>query len=138
MPGFTVTSPGAYGRQQLDRYKFSQVLDLGDRVEISGQGGWNPESLDYPAGTSLQQEISYAFDNVATMLASVGLNWANVGHVNSYHKVEADGQITGALDEMVRQFGLRFENHKPIWTCLGVAALGDPGMRVEIRVTAYR
>jgi enamine deaminase RidA (YjgF/YER057c/UK114 family) len=29
-------------------------------------------------------------------------------------------------------------DHKPIWTCLGVAVLGDPKMRVEIRVTAFR
>jgi enamine deaminase RidA (YjgF/YER057c/UK114 family) len=40
--------------------------------------------------------------------------------------------------EMARQFRLRMPDHKPIWACLGVAILGDPKMRVEIRVTAFR
>jgi hypothetical protein len=39
---------------------------------------------------------------------------------------------------MARQFRLRMPDHKPIWTCLGVAVLGDPKMHVEIRVTAFR
>jgi len=39
---------------------------------------------------------------------------------------------------MGRQFRLRMPDHKPIWTILGVSALGDPRMRVEIRVTAFR
>jgi enamine deaminase RidA (YjgF/YER057c/UK114 family) len=51
---------------------------------------------------------------------------------------EADGPITKATAEVVRQFGIRMPNHKPIWTCLGVAVLGDPGMRAEVRVTAFR
>jgi hypothetical protein len=33
---------------------------------------------------------------------------------------------------MARQFRTRTPSHKPIWTSLGVAALGDPAMRVEI------
>jgi enamine deaminase RidA (YjgF/YER057c/UK114 family) len=72
------------------------------------------------------------------MLTAVGLDWSNVAHVNSYHTLEADGAILAATAEMARQFRARMADHKPIWTCLGVAALGDPGMRVEIRVTAFR
>jgi enamine deaminase RidA (YjgF/YER057c/UK114 family) len=37
---------------------------------------------------------------------------------------------------MTEQFRQHMLNHAPIWTLLGVAALGDPEMRVEIRVTA--
>jgi enamine deaminase RidA (YjgF/YER057c/UK114 family) len=72
------------------------------------------------------------------MLKAVGLDWSHVAHVNSYHVPEADGRIGAVTAEVVRQFRLRIPNHKPIWTCLGVAVLGDPGMRVEIRVTAFR
>jgi len=39
---------------------------------------------------------------------------------------------------MGRQFGRRILGDKPLWTCLGVAVLGDPKMRVEIRATAFR
>jgi enamine deaminase RidA (YjgF/YER057c/UK114 family) len=54
------------------------------------------------------------------------------------HVPEPDGLILAATAEVVRQFRLRMPDHKPIWTCLGVAVLGDPGMRVEVRVTAFR
>jgi enamine deaminase RidA (YjgF/YER057c/UK114 family) len=108
------------------------------RVELSGQGGWHPETLDYPPGVSIEAEVARAFDNVAFMLGAVGLDWRHVAHVNSYHVPEPGGGIAAATAEVVRQFRLRMPNHKPVWTCLGVAALGDPGMRVEIRVTAFR
>ena len=114
------------------------MLEIDGRVELSGQGGWRPDTLDFPAGVSIAAEIEQAFDNVAFMLEAVGLDWSNVAHVNSYHVPEADGQITKATAEVVRQFGTRMPSHKPVWTCLGVAVLGDPGMRVEVRVTAFR
>jgi hypothetical protein len=104
MPNFTVTAPGAYGRRQLELYNYSQVLELN---ESKYQAKGAPKTLDYPEGVSLELEISQAFDNVATMLGSVGLTSGHVGHINSYHVMEANGQITAAVTEMVRQFGLR-------------------------------
>jgi enamine deaminase RidA (YjgF/YER057c/UK114 family) len=105
---------------------------------LLGQGGWHLETLDHPAGVSIETEVGRAFDNVALRLNAVGLNWSHVAHVNSYHVPEPDGHITAATAEVVRQFRLRMPDHKPIWTCLGVAVLGDPGMRAEVRVTAFR
>jgi enamine deaminase RidA (YjgF/YER057c/UK114 family) len=114
------------------------VLEVDGRVELSGQGGWDPETLDFPVGVPIEAEINQAFDNVAYMLNGVGLDWSHVAHVNSYHVPEENGHITRATAEIGRQFRLRMPNHQPIWTCLGVVALGDPNMRVEIRVTAFR
>jgi enamine deaminase RidA (YjgF/YER057c/UK114 family) len=138
MAKFTLHAPGPYGTRQSRLFGYSQVMEIDGRVELSGQGGWHPERLDYPAGVSIETEVARAFDNVAFMLGSIGLNWSHVAHVNSYHVPEADGQIAKATAEVVRQFGIRMPDHKPIWTCLGVAVLGDPGMRVEVRVTAFR
>ena len=39
-------------------------------------------------------------------------------------------------DVMVQEFTRRMGERAPIWTAVGVPALGDPKMRVEIRVTA--
>lgn len=75
---------------------------------------------------------------MALMLNAVGARLSNVAHVNSYHVPEADGSILAATAEMGRQLRLRMPDHKPPWICLGVAVLGDPKMRVEIRVTAFR
>jgi len=138
MSKFILHAPGPYGAQQSKYFGYSQIMEIDGRVELSGQGGWHPKTLDYPDGVSIETEVARAFDNVAFMLESIGLNWSHVAHVNSYHVPEADGQITKATAEVVRQFGIRMPNHKPIWTCLGVAVLGDPGMRVEVRATAFR
>jgi hypothetical protein len=39
---------------------------------------------------------------------------------------------------MVGRTMSKFKLHAPLWTCLGVAVLGDHKMRVETRVTAFR
>lgn len=138
MPRFKLTAPGPWGEKSANDYSYSMVLEVDGRVELSGQGGWNPGTLDIPSGVPVESETNQAFDNVAFMLNSVGLDWSHVAHVNSYHTPEADGTILAATAEMARQFRKRMPDHKPIWTCLGVAVLGDPGMHVEIRVTAFR
>jgi enamine deaminase RidA (YjgF/YER057c/UK114 family) len=139
VPKIKMSAPGAWGEKSLSDYAYSMVMEVDGRVELSGQGGWNPETLDFPGDTvSLEAEIAQAVDNVAFMLNAVGLDWGNVAHVNSYHVPEADGSILKATAEMGRQFRMRMPDHKPLWTCLGVAVLGDPKMRVEIRVTAFR
>lgn len=72
------------------------------------------------------------------MVNTAGLDWSSVAHLNSYHLPGANGQISAAATEMVRQFRHRMPSHDPIRTCLGVPVLGDPGMRGEIRVNALR
>lgn len=134
---FRTLSPGEWGEKNLREYNYSMVMEVDGRVELSGQGGWDPATLEFPVGRPIEAEINQAFDNVAFMLNAVGLDWRNVVHVNSYHLPEPDGTILAATAEMGRQFGRRMPDHKPLWTCLGVAVLGDPKMRVEIRVTAF-
>jgi enamine deaminase RidA (YjgF/YER057c/UK114 family) len=138
MRKFKMLAPGGWGEKNLRDYSYSMVMEADGRIELSGQGGWDPATLEFPTGRSIEAEINQAFDNVGFMLNAAGLGWENVAHVNSYHMPESDGTILSATAEMGRQFRLRMPDHQPIWTCLGVAVLGDPKMRVEIRVTAFR
>jgi enamine deaminase RidA (YjgF/YER057c/UK114 family) len=56
---------------------------------------------------------------------------------HSYHLPDANGRIGPEhLDTMVEQLRLRTGDRAPLWTCIGVAALAGPKMRVEIQVTA--
>jgi enamine deaminase RidA (YjgF/YER057c/UK114 family) len=113
---------------------YSQAVRVGDRVEISGQGGWN---LDLTFPEDLEAEIVQAFDNVAMVLAQAGAGWADVVSVDSFHLPDADDQVGERPTRvMVEQMRARTGGRRPIWTQVGVAALGAPGMRVEIRVTA--
>lgn len=129
-PEFFVT-PG-YGERQRKRFGYSQAVKIGDRVEVSGQGGWN-DAGEFPE--SITDEITQAFGNVGRTLAVAGAGWEHVIHVNSYH-VGLDRQHKQILRVMTEHFRQYMPHHEPVWTCLGVAALADPKMRVEIRVTA--
>ncbi len=113
---------------------YNQAVRIGDRVEISGQGGWD-DDFNFPE--SLEEEIVRAFDNVERTLATAGASWRDVVHVNSYHVPSAPDSIGAEHnDVMVDQFRKRMPDRAPIWTQTGVPALGAPKMRVEIRVTA--
>ncbi len=69
-PEFFVT-PG-YGDRQLADLHYSQAVRIGDRVEISGQGGWD-DDFNFPA--TLHGEIERAFDNVERTLVVAGATW---------------------------------------------------------------
>lgn len=66
-------------------------------------------------------------------LAHAGAGWEHVIHVNSYH---VGGFPPEVNEQMVKWYRHYMPNHTPIWTELGVEALGLPAMRIEIRVTA--
>ncbi|CAJ0547525.1 Ff.00g042790.m01.CDS01 [Fusarium sp. VM40] len=113
---------------------YSQTVRIGDRLEISGQGGWTFENdtLAFPS-TQLEQ-IDQAFYNVdKTLKSGGGKGWEQVFRVNSYHT-----SITPEVGQrMAENYKKWMPNHKVIWTQLGVKELGVPEMMVEIEVSAY-
>ena len=121
--------PSGYGELMRDQFHYSQAVKIGNRIETSGQGGWYND-FSFPA--TITEEIVNAFDNLTRVLEMAGANWSHVVHINSYHVP----MCSEALAVMVEQFRARMPNQPPIWTCLGVPALGDHRMRVEIRATA--
>jgi enamine deaminase RidA (YjgF/YER057c/UK114 family) len=131
-PEFFAT-PG-YGEAQLTNMHYSQAVRFGNRIEISGQGGWD-DDWNFP--DSLEDEIVAAFDNVERTLAVAGATWGDVIAVDSYH-IPSSAEFIGEDHNrvMVGQLRKRMGDRAPIWTQIGVAALGAPKMRIEIRVTA--
>jgi enamine deaminase RidA (YjgF/YER057c/UK114 family) len=127
-PEFFVT-PGV-GEHMLKTLHYSQAVKIGNRVEISGQGGWD-DDLQFP--DSLEDEIAQAFRNVERTLATAGASWRDVVHVNSYHVGGFPPEVNETMTRLYRQY---MPNHAPVWTEVGVTALGHPKMRIEIRVTA--
>jgi enamine deaminase RidA (YjgF/YER057c/UK114 family) len=119
--------------------EYAQAVRLGDRIEISGQGGWT-RTRDFPP--TVREEIVQAFDNVESVLAGAGASWNDVITVTSYHAAAVDP--AGAVDAvgpdaastvMSAELRRRIPSHAPVWTRVGVPRLG-PRMHVEIRVTA--
>jgi len=70
---------------------YSQAVRIGDRVEISGQGGWDDE-FGFPV--DLRDEIVAAFDNMERALATAGATWLDVIAVNSYFVAADPAAIT--------------------------------------------
>jgi enamine deaminase RidA (YjgF/YER057c/UK114 family) len=127
-PEFFVT-PG-YGERLRELLHYSQAVKVGNRVEISGQGGWS-DDLQIP--DVIKDEIAQAFRNVERTLETAGAGWQHVVHVNSYHVGGFPPAVNETMARLYRQY---MPDHAPIWTQTGVEALGLPAMRIEIRVTA--
>lgn len=84
--------------------------------------------------TEINEQIDQAFKTVDhTLKHAGGKGWPQVFRVNSYH-VPLNNE---AIAAMSRNFKRWMPDHQPIWTCVGVARLGEDDMRVEIEVVAY-
>lgn len=130
---FFVT-PG-YGDILVKSLHYSQAVRVGNRIETSGQGGWDDE---FNIPDLLKDEIKTAFHNVSRTLALAGAAWTDVIHVNSYHVIKEaiDAGWEQHNEAMAQQYDEHLGSRYPIWTQSGVTSLGLPAMRIEIRVTA--
>lgn len=127
-------TPG-YGTIARTHNYYSQALRIGDRIEISGQGGWDADFT--LSAKPLEDEIVKACDNVEKTLAEAGATWRDVVNIHSYHVPTADDSIGDQhMSVMVDQLRERFGETLPLWTALGVNALALPGQHVEIEVVA--
>lgn len=116
-----VPSPPPRGRTRTEAKLFS-----------SFEGGWDPITGEFEK--EINAQIDLAFANVERNLKDAGgKGWSQVFRVNSYH-VPINNE---ALAAMVRNFRKYMPDHKPLWTCIGVARLGEDDMRVEIEVVAH-
>src|SRR3954470_15420038 len=79
-PRFLV--PKGYGEFMRDTYHYSQGVQVGDLVFVTGQGGWDDKS---EIADDVDVQIRNAFRNVATVLAEATLTWADVVDITSYH-----------------------------------------------------
>jgi enamine deaminase RidA (YjgF/YER057c/UK114 family) len=80
------------------------AVKIGDRVEISGQGGRNG---DWELPESITDKIAQAFRNVERTLSLAGAGREHVIHVNSHH-VGYDGhqdEINQTVTERFRHVG---------------------------------
>ncbi|OAL23962.1 hypothetical protein AYO20_10812 [Fonsecaea nubica] len=131
MGNFTLSSYAGVGQANLKNLSVSQTARVGNRLEISGQGGWDPRT-----GVVIEElgaQIDKAFENVDLALRDAGgAGWSQVYRVRSYHLPLGKD----AMDHMVRNFRHWMPNHQPLWTCVGISQLGEEGMQVEIEVAA--
>ncbi|WVQ89942.1 hypothetical protein IAS59_003715 [Cryptococcus gattii] len=135
MSGLQYFNYKGYGTEKAEKeFGYSQAVRVGDTIQCSGQGGWDPETGDFPKTKEINAQIDQAFRNVDLALKAAGSKgWEQVYRVNSYHLPLNDE----SQEAMVRNFRKWMPDHNPLWTCVGVTRLGFDDMRVEIEVQAY-
>ncbi|EAU93517.1 endoribonuclease L-PSP [Coprinopsis cinerea okayama7 len=121
-----------FAEQLRDGFWYNQAVKIGDRIECSGQGGWDPATGKLP--TSITAEIDQAFSNVDLALRTAGgQGWSQVYKIHIYMLDIKDEEAVKAL---VRNMKKWMPNHKPILTVVGVKDLALEGMRIEVEVAA--
>jgi enamine deaminase RidA (YjgF/YER057c/UK114 family) len=121
--------PKGVGEHMRDNYHYSQGVQVGSMIYVTGQGGWDSE---FNIPDSVHDQIRNSFSNIANVLNEAGATWEQVIDITSYH-VELDESVLGTMVEQLKE---RCPNHQPLWTVIGVAKLALPPMKVEISANA--
>ena len=94
-------------------------------------GGWDRTTGAISA--DLNEEVDQAFANAeANLRHAGGRGWSQVYRVVTYST-----DIHATHDAVVRNFRHWMPDNKPVWTEVGVAALGLDTMHFEIEVEAF-
>ena len=109
---------------------YSQAIDAGETVYVSGQLPIDPATGTWPQG-GIQAEARQSLTNIKNILAEAGLTMKNVAKVTV---LLADIQNFAAVNEVYAEF---FEAPYPARSAFAVAAL-PKGANIEIEAIAVR
>ena len=110
-----------------DRFHFSQGVQVGNTIYVSGQGGWD---ASFQLADNVAAQARQAFRNMERVLTEAGASLDDVVDLTSYH---LDMDQMGAMVDAMREV---FPRHQPTWTAVGVTRLATPQMLIEIKATA--
>ena len=111
-------------------FQYSPGVDCGAWIFISGQVGRGVDGrpIEDPEG-----QFVAAFENVGAVLAEVGLTFADIVDLTTFHTSFDDFELFAE----VKSRYLATEPY-PAWTGIGAGALAIPGLLVEIKAVAQR
>ena len=123
------------GLPKPDVYRQMAVARGTRTVYLAGQVARDANG-DPVGGADLALQVEQAYANVATALAAVGGTFDDVAKLTVY-MVDYEPQKVAALGEGVARFAGRFgvDPTKPV-TLIGVTALGEPDILVEVEAVA--
>jgi enamine deaminase RidA (YjgF/YER057c/UK114 family) len=105
MPAPRFLVPAGVGEHMRDNYHYSQGVQVGDVIYVTGQGGWD---ATFTIPDDVHEQVRRAFANVATVLAEADATWNDVVDITSYH-VDLDESILGTMVEQLRDGAARDE-----------------------------
>ncbi|KAI4676475.1 uncharacterized protein J4E88_007393 [Alternaria novae-zelandiae] len=122
--------PG-FGERSKRDLNYSQAVRIDNRIEVSGQGGWDRTTEEYP--DDLSKEVDQAFDNVEHAIRQAGgEGWDQVYKTRIYVTVPIDEIV----EPIIRNMKERCKKHGPLMTVVQVVALYKT-MKIEIEAEAH-
>jgi enamine deaminase RidA (YjgF/YER057c/UK114 family) len=118
----------AWMQPMHDAHHFAPGVIDGDHLRCSGMIGIRP---DMTVPEEPRAQFTLAFENLRGLLAEVGLTFADVTDITSYHV--GLRQHVQAFSEVKDEF---VTAPYPAWTAVGVTELAMPGALVEIQIVA--
>ncbi len=109
---------------------YSQAIDTGDTIFLSGQIGLDPAKGSIVAG-GIEHETRQVLDNIREVLHAAGLGFGDVIKTTIFLISLADFEIVNGI------YGEHFTENFPARSTVQVAAL-PRGARIEIEVIARR
>ncbi|KAF2822045.1 YjgF-like protein [Ophiobolus disseminans] len=122
-----------FGERSKRDLNYSQAVRIDNRIEISGQGGWDRITEEYPK--DLGDEVDQAFDNIEHALKQAG----GTGLDQVYKlRVYITESMETSFEPLIRNLKGRagFKNHGPLLTVVQVKGLYSV-MRIEIEAEAF-
>jgi len=108
---------------------YSQAIDTGETVYVSGQIPVNPETGEIPE--SIEDQAAQSFTNLRNILESAGLSIGNVAKTTVFI---TDMNDFAKVNEVYSEF---FKEPYPARSCVQVSAL-PKGVRIETECIAVR
>lgn len=118
----------AWARSMYDDYHFAPAVIDGDHLRCSGMVGLRPD-LSVPDDPT--EQFTLAFENLRGLLGEVGLTFADVVDMTSYHV-----GLRAHVGEFMAVKDTFMSAPYAAWTAVGVTELAFPGALVEIQITA--
>lgn len=126
----------------------SKAVEIAGTASLVFVSGNTPQPLDKTAPEfspqywgDMEAQTASALARITATLGETGLTMADVVKVQAFVVAPAPGQqadLAGFNKGFARSFGAASRGQLPSRTVVTVAALGRPGMLVEIEVTAVR
>lgn len=111
-----------------DEYHYAPAVIDGDQLRCSGMMGIRP---DLTVPEDLTEQFILAFENLRGLLGEVGLTFADVTEMTTYHV-----GLAAQIDRFVAVKNTFVTAPYPAWTAVGISELAIPGAAVEIQITA--
>ena len=112
----------------VDRARYAPGVRVGSMLFISGQVGRDDEGQ---VVAETEAQMVQAFENCRKVLTAAGLGFEHVVDMTTYHVGLQSHRLT--FQAVKNRY---FTDSLPCWTAIGIHELSQPGMIIEIKLTA--